>query len=1179
MEPHHSRPSRLEKQEEFEVEEEGQGFMLLSPVTIQIEDRGGNQGDEDQDDKNKDSPYACDADDDSSSPSGKASNPDLSPDTMDRLTENKPERRKTSSRVKLLVRSHAVHDDASPPPDLETVIANTNMLSVTNASSFTTQTQSKGATNKIRLGNQSSSQGSTESSSASGLSRDSSTETYTDSSGIDLQQFIVDTLHKNQKDRLMLLKVEQDLTSLIKDNKRQSMKFPQMSSYNRMLVHRVAAFFGLDHYVDGNGTSVIVNKTKTTRIPDSRFQDFIRDELLPEEPKKSILKRDSISFEEGKEKSPERQSSTDSRRSKSFEEREEEYEKARARIFNQDEGLGESPLNRSQEGTHCSSRRSSQEDVRWPSSETRPWSSTDSDSSGRPLGSKLSSSFETDTPALSNKATRTFGGSLKADENKASLAPTKSTRPVMTKASSFGGISVLSRENSAGRNITPRITKAESFNVTTISSSPVPRINDAPFDSQEDASETSESPVDSVSCTTVTLQGATCQFSSVIISSDQTFPVVSGQPCEIQVPYIQALQDAGNQTATWQSGNKDVSKDFISAPAVEQPLTWPYSTGTDILFPGVFINPQAGYSRVAFSTGQPLSVSTADQVPTTIGHITSGTAPSSSTQSLQRPQTSSLQSQVQQPHTTVNTSSPTIFYVPYISQVPSSVSHPSSLAPVQSIRPQAQSAPFITEPRPLVLFPVCYLQHNSNIQPVRHAFQTSTSPSSQCPSQSSRLHVTNVEVKNHASTVTSHLLSPQYMSCFPALACTQSGDTNTLVTTASATVFPFGNVNVGNTGNIGHTILKTSFTSQPSQPSVCIQQSFMQLQTASVTLPPVYVSITSSTQSPATRTHAGGHVAAQFSSSRSQSLPVSSSSGSLNNSLNSGTPFLGYTVYAPPMQSIPSASPLTTITINQNTASAQPSQFAPAYVSAFQVLPPNVPLVANIGSNAPPLCSVIRTQYPTPISSVSKVPLSFPLVKQTSDPGIGERVTLANAVPKIFEWIRFRGSSGINDLCLVGPPMQQHLGPLLLPQPPSIARFPRASISHHSPSRPPKTRKHRSKASTLSSTTLASQSIFEGEGKRVLKVEGLPADMKRCDVEHYLESVTDIGAKIYFLSAESLKIIDETTDFIVSCSKHIVLAVFDTDTAAQNALLSIKTTKFQLRHWHCSQDCKNVKKN
>ncbi|GIY49543.1 cAMP-regulated phosphoprotein 21 [Caerostris extrusa] len=421
------------------------------------------------------------------------------------------------------------------------------------------------------------------------------------------------------------------------------------------------------------------------------------------------------------------------------------------------------------------------------------------------------------------------------------------------------------------------------------------------------------------------------------------------------------------------------------------------------------------------------------------------------------------------------------------------------------------------------------------------------------------------------------ILGPQYIPCFPALACTQSGDTSTLVTTASAAVFPFSNVNIG---NIGQTIIKTSFTSQSPQPSVCVQQSFVQLQTTTVALPPVYVSITNSTQSPATRTHAGGHVAAQFSSSRSQSLPVSSSSGSLNHSLNSGTPFLGYTVYAPPMQSIPSASPLTTLTISQNTASAQPSQFAPAYVSAFQVLPPNVPLVANIGSNTPPLSSILRTQYTAPISTVSKVPLSFPLVKQTSDPGIGEHVTLASAVPKVFEWIRLRGTSCINDLCLVGPPVQQHLGPLLLPQQPSIARFPRASISHHSPtSRPPKTRKHRSKGSNLSSVASAPQSIFEGEGKPVLKVEGLPPDMKRCDVEHYLESVTEMGAKICFLHAESLKVIDGSSDFIVSNSKHVVVAVFDTDTAAQNALLGIKTTKFQLRHWHYSQECKNVKKS
>ncbi|KPP60789.1 hypothetical protein Z043_121179 [Scleropages formosus] len=43
-------------------------------------------------------------------------------------------------------------------------------------------------------------------------------------------------------------------------------KFPQMSSYHRMLVHRVAAYFGMDHNVDQTGKSVIINKTSNTRM-------------------------------------------------------------------------------------------------------------------------------------------------------------------------------------------------------------------------------------------------------------------------------------------------------------------------------------------------------------------------------------------------------------------------------------------------------------------------------------------------------------------------------------------------------------------------------------------------------------------------------------------------------------------------------------------------------------------------------------------------------------------------------------------------------------------------------------------------------------------------------------------------------------------------------------------------
>lgn len=45
-------------------------------------------------------------------------------------------------------------------------------------------------------------------------------------------------------------------------------KFPPMSSYNRMLVHRTAAYFGMDHNVDSTQQCVIASVTKDTRLPE-----------------------------------------------------------------------------------------------------------------------------------------------------------------------------------------------------------------------------------------------------------------------------------------------------------------------------------------------------------------------------------------------------------------------------------------------------------------------------------------------------------------------------------------------------------------------------------------------------------------------------------------------------------------------------------------------------------------------------------------------------------------------------------------------------------------------------------------------------------------------------------------------------------------------------------------------
>ncbi|XP_037650791.1 cAMP-regulated phosphoprotein 21 isoform X1 [Sebastes umbrosus] len=233
------------------------------------------------------------------------------------------------------------------------------------------------------------------------LSKESSVE-YTDSTGIDLHQFIVDTLNSNPRDRMMLLKLEQDMIDFITSNS-PFKKFPHMSSYHRMLVHRVAAYFGMEHNVDQTGKSVIINRTSSTRIPEQRFLNEVHKDKTDEIHRwKIILKRDNSSDDQTR-LHPLRE-----KQSKSMEEREEEYQRARDRIFNQEPVCTQESAHaetraveeynpyaetqrrrqlfrgsRDNSGSSWtgSSRQSSTEtDCRY-SNDPRPWSSTDSDSS------------------------------------------------------------------------------------------------------------------------------------------------------------------------------------------------------------------------------------------------------------------------------------------------------------------------------------------------------------------------------------------------------------------------------------------------------------------------------------------------------------------------------------------------------------------------------------------------------------------------------------------------------------------------------------------------------------------------------------------------------------------------------------------------------------------------------
>ncbi|XP_035476377.2 cAMP-regulated phosphoprotein 21 [Scophthalmus maximus] len=215
------------------------------------------------------------------------------------------------------------------------------------------------------------------------LSKESSGE-YTDSTGIDLRQFIVDTLNGNPRDRMMLLKLEQDMIDFITSNS-SFKKFPHMSSYHRMLVHRVAAYFGMEHNVDHTGKSVIINRTSSTRILEQRFFDEVHKDKADEiHCWKMILKRDSSSDDQTRIH-PLREKQT-----KSVEEREEEYQRARDRIFNQE------PLC-TQESAHAESRAVEEYNPYAETQRRRQLFRRSRDSSGSSwTGSSRQSSTETD---------------------------------------------------------------------------------------------------------------------------------------------------------------------------------------------------------------------------------------------------------------------------------------------------------------------------------------------------------------------------------------------------------------------------------------------------------------------------------------------------------------------------------------------------------------------------------------------------------------------------------------------------------------------------------------------------------------------------------------------------------------------------------------------------------------
>ncbi|NXK03968.1 ARP21 protein, partial [Herpetotheres cachinnans] len=304
-----------------------------------------------------------------------------------------------------LVRSLAVCEESSPRPGAENLHDNQESIQLQLSSFPSLQEEDKSSkddSEKEREKDKNKEKDkNSEKTKIRMLSKDCSQE-YTDSTGIDLHEFLINTLKNNPRDRMILLKMEQEIIDFISDNNNHYKKFPQMSSYQRMLVHRVAAYFGMDHNVDQTGKSVIINKTSNTRIPEQRFSEHLKDEKGEESQKRFILKRDNSSIDKEDNQSVCSQENLFVENSRLLEDSSicNETHKKR-QLFRG---------NRDSMGKASGSRQSSTEnELKWTDHQ-RPWSSTDSDSSNRNL------------------------------------------KPAITKTASFGGITVLTRGDSSSSN-------------------------------------------------------------------------------------------------------------------------------------------------------------------------------------------------------------------------------------------------------------------------------------------------------------------------------------------------------------------------------------------------------------------------------------------------------------------------------------------------------------------------------------------------------------------------------------------------------------------------------------------------------------------------------------------------------------------------------------------------------
>ncbi|KAM1263080.1 hypothetical protein ACFX13_028795 [Malus domestica] len=169
-----------------------------------------------------------------------------------------------------------------------------------------------------------------------------------------VDQFLREAL-QNPRERLSILRMEQDVEKFIRDPIQQQLEFQQLpTSYLRLAAHRVAQHYSLQSMVlldnnlpDGSGSRIIVRKTPECRLPLIRLADIPVN--LPSEDggvtKVAIKQRPQKWSQCGNSANS---NSLKANSAKSVEERKEEYNRARARIFNSSISMSGSPSGKSE---------------------------------------------------------------------------------------------------------------------------------------------------------------------------------------------------------------------------------------------------------------------------------------------------------------------------------------------------------------------------------------------------------------------------------------------------------------------------------------------------------------------------------------------------------------------------------------------------------------------------------------------------------------------------------------------------------------------------------------------------------------------------------------------------------------------------------------------------------------